>query len=191
MKELSILEYPDALLCSLQSFLKNPLLLNVFVQIIFNKTNCFDTQTLCSTMTLVKTWICQLEDSGLQFPTNFNFHFYFKGVERAAKLEHSISVPRTLWCIYYTMHYYPVEQRNTIVLFILKDYFYETFFSWSFNIRDIFQLIFLFQIYHGYVVRGNILENIEQSKLKSERLTTLPNEENKKTSDDLSIYRVK
>jgi hypothetical protein len=60
-------------------------------------------------MILVCNWIKYVERLGVQFPSNFNFSFYLDGLKKALDIDHSVAIPRTLWCIYNTLHYYPAD----------------------------------------------------------------------------------
>ncbi len=89
MKEREIKDYPDALNDVLMSLVKNTELLSVFVAIIFKKTNAYDSKTLCTSMILVMKWINEIEYLGFQFPQNFDFTFFYKGVSVALEIDHS------------------------------------------------------------------------------------------------------
>jgi hypothetical protein len=57
LKERNINDYPDALVETTVTLVKNTQLLSVFVAIVFKKTNAYDSRTLCATMLLVQKWI--------------------------------------------------------------------------------------------------------------------------------------
>ncbi|CDW82182.1 UNKNOWN [Stylonychia lemnae] len=151
MKARNVSDYPDSLIEAIQSLLQNTQLLTVFTNIIFAKTNVYDSLTLCNTMTMALQWINHIERIGLSFPSNFDFNYFFQGIYIALDIDHSISTPRTLYLIYRTMHFFPLDQRIIIVQQLLKRYFYQLIFSWSFNIRDIFMSLFLYQIEYQFI----------------------------------------
>lgn len=138
MNELDIIDYPDSLIEASLAFLRNTELLTVYVGIAFEKTNAYDSTTLCSSLSLVVKWISSIEQMGEPFPSNFDFSFFIKGLNVALEIDHHLSTSRTLWCIYKTLHLFPVDQRCHIVYDIFKKHFHKLFFSWSYNIRDVF-----------------------------------------------------
>jgi hypothetical protein len=91
------------------SLLTNSELLTVFMTIVFKKTNAYDSVTLGNTMCLVTKWITYIEKLGQPFPSNFDFHFFLKGLKIAFEIEHSIATPRVLHLLYRTLHFMPVE----------------------------------------------------------------------------------
>lgn len=161
MKELEISEYPDSLIEATFAFLNNPELLSVFITIIFKKTNAYDTNTLCATIDLVTKWILFIEKIGEHIPSDFDYAFYFKGIYMALDMEHSVSTPKVLFCLYQTMHLYPLEERNKLVFEILKKYHFKLFYSWSYNIRDIYFGFLLYQIEFNFIIKTSSMFDSE------------------------------
>lgn len=52
MKALEIFSYPDSLIEATLSFLHNTELLTVFISILFNKTNAYDSYSLCTSISI-------------------------------------------------------------------------------------------------------------------------------------------
>lgn len=124
------------------------------MNIVFLKTNAFDSVTLCMSMSLVMRWITHLEKLGLPFPSNFDLSFFLQGLKIALEIEHSVSTPRTLHLLFKTLHYFPIDIRSVIIQEIFSyKYFYNLFFSWSYNIRDVFIALLLYQVEYLYVIR--------------------------------------
>ena len=63
-------------------------------------------------MFLVTRWFNTLEESGLQFPSNFDIQFFIKGIKVALDMEHAISSPAAINLLYKTFHYLPITARN-------------------------------------------------------------------------------
>ena len=138
------------------SLLQNTQLLTVFVTVVFLKTNVYDSMSVCATMDLMQRWLNHLEKETLAFPGNFDFNFYLKGIQIALDIDHSISVPRTLYLIYRTLHFFPLEYRSQIILSLLHpSRFHTLLFSWSYNIRDIFLSLLLYQVEYLYLNARN------------------------------------
>jgi len=104
-----ISDFPDALIDASLIFVQNTELLTVFVNILFSRTNIYDSMAMCATMNIVTKWFNHIEREGLLFPSNFDFTFFLKGIDIALELEHSVTIPRTLHLLYRTLHYLPIE----------------------------------------------------------------------------------
>ncbi len=143
-KSRPITDFPDALIDASMIFIQNTELLTVFVNIIFSRTNIYDSVAMCTTMGIVTKWFNHIEREGLLFPSNFDFTFFMKGIDIAMELDHSVTIPRTLHLMYRTLHYLPLEQRSILIQTIFKKYIFKLFFSWSYNIRDLFIALYLY-----------------------------------------------
>ena len=108
-KSRPITDFPDALIDASLILIQNTELLTVFVNIIFARTNIYDSVGMCTTMGIVTRWFNHIENEGLLFPSNFDFTFFLKGIEIALDQDHSVTVPRTLHLLYRTLHYLPIE----------------------------------------------------------------------------------
>ena len=131
-------------------------------------------------MSLLTRWFTHLERLGLPFPSNFDLNFFLSGIKIALDIDHSVSTPRTLHLLFKTLHYFPLDQRALIIqeLFTQK-YFYSLFFSWSYNIRDVFIALLLYQVEYFLVIRttqtlGN--SEITQSEMNMNNLIDSLNE---------------
>jgi len=154
-----VTEYPDSLIEACTALIENPQLLTVVTNIVFLRTNAYDSISLCTTMGLLTKWFVHLERLGLPFPSNFDLNFFMSGVKIALEMDHSVSTPRTLHLLFKTLHYFPIDQRAAVIQEIFSQkYFYGLFFSWSYNIRDVFIAFLLYQIEYLFVIRTT--ENI-------------------------------
>lgn len=163
LKQRPIKDYPDSLIDATVELIQNPELFTVIMTIIFAKTNVYDSATVCTTMGLLNRLFNHLEKQGLEFPTNFDFNFFLQGISITLDLDHSLSIPRTLHLLYRTLHFFPIEQRALLILEIFKKFLYRLFFSWSYNIRDLFVALFLYQIEYLYVFRltNHLMNSLE------------------------------
>ena len=109
LKQRPVTEYPDSLIDATIELIQNEELFTVIKQIIFSKTNVYDSASVCTTMSLLTRFFNHMEKQGLQFPANFDFNFFFKGIMIALDIDHSLSIPRTLHLLYRTLHYFPIE----------------------------------------------------------------------------------
>lgn len=125
--------------------------MTVLTSIVFLKTNAYDSNGVCITMSLVQRWLEILENSGIGFPSNFDFTFFMKGIFLTFELEHSVSTPRTIHLLYKTLHYFPIDLKCSMILTLFKSNFYDLFFNWSYNIRDLFMALILYQIEYFFI----------------------------------------
>ncbi len=154
LKTRPVNEFPDPLVEATMTLISNSELLSSFVTIIFSRTNAYDSVQLCNTLSLVTKWFNHLERLNMPFPSNFDFSFFMKGISIALEIDHSVTIPRTLHLLYRTLHYLPIDLRTTLVHDIFKKQnLYRLFFSWSYNIRDLFMALFLYQIEYLYIIK--------------------------------------
>lgn len=153
------------------TLIQNPEILTVLMTIVFSRTNAYDSSTLCTTMGLVTKWLNHIEKLGLPFPSNFDFSFFLKGLTISLEIEHSVSTPKTLFLLYRTFHFFPIEQRSIIIQELFKRFLYTLFFNWSFNIRDLFIALMLYQFEYLYIVKTTCHLH---ALLESQNLPSLP-----------------
>jgi Protein of unknown function (DUF1765) len=105
-------------------------------------------------MSIMTKWVNHIEKIGLPFPSNFDLSFFTQGVKIALEIEHSVSTPRTLHMLFKTLHYLPIDAKSCLIQELLTyKIFYSMFFSWSYNIRDLYIALLLYQIEFLYLVR--------------------------------------
>eukprot|EP00347_Sterkiella_histriomuscorum_P021471 403333864 len=189
LKERNVSDYADSLIDSISSFLPNTQLLTVFINIIFGKTNAFDAKTLCITMDIATKWINYVEQNGFEFPSNFDFQFFFKGIQVALDMDHSLSTPRTLYLIYRILHFLPLDQRSKLINMLLQKYFYQLMFSWSYTIRDLFVSLMLYQIEFFFINKFSY--NLYSSKLTQTPSDAINQQLNGSTKFDVALENLK
>ena len=65
LKMRKVTEYPDSLIDATTALIENPQLLTVVTNVVFLRTNAFDSVSLCTTMGLMTKWLTHLERIGL------------------------------------------------------------------------------------------------------------------------------
>eukprot|EP00347_Sterkiella_histriomuscorum_P020965 403335778 len=147
LKTVPILDYPDALIEASYIFLTNSQLLTIFSTIVFKKTNVYDSAAMTRSFDLITKWILMINKKGESFPSNFDFSFYFQAVNIALeKVDHNLSTTKVLWSLYKTLSIFPLEQRLILTHEFIRKYFYRFFFHWSYNIREVFFMLLLYEI---------------------------------------------
>jgi hypothetical protein len=78
--------------------------LPVFISIIFNKTNAFDSGTVIATMEITAKWFSEIHSNGDKIPASFDFNYFFKGIKMLIELDHAICGSKCIWLLYKTLH---------------------------------------------------------------------------------------
>jgi len=156
MKSTPISEYKEALADATVSLLANEEILFVFIEIAFKKTNIYEQKDVDKAMDLTVKWLEALYNAKKSFPSNFDFAFYFKAIEILIDYDHAISTQKCLWMIYKTFHIYPLSDQLILAELLLEKKFDSLFFSWSWNIRNVFHKIYLYQ-FHNVFENKNVI----------------------------------
>lgn len=184
MKQKPVVEYPDALVEATWALLGNEHIMYVFIDIIFKKTNLFVCKDVSRTMDIVDKWFDIIGNDGKKFPSNFDFNFFFKGIEMLLDYEHAITTPKWLWLLYRIFHIFPLQEQLVLSEKLFDKRFGSLFFSWSWNIRTVFYKLFLYQfinVYGGNEVPEDTTDNSDTAKFNKQK--------KKKSSKNLHVAR--
>ena len=80
--------------------MSNVKLLNQFVRIFFMKTHSQDSIAVDKTMEVVASWMLKTHRSGNLIPPDFDFAFFFQGVNLLLELDHGNSTAKVVWMLY-------------------------------------------------------------------------------------------
>ena len=150
MKDREIQNYPEALKEGTCALLANEKLLNVFTYIVFLKTHAFDTQAVSGALELAASWFTTISKNKAIIPPQFDFTFFFKGINILMSLDHGVSTAKCVWLLYRILHIIPLQQRAKILKKVLKSSnFYDLALHWSWNVRYLFCYFYFFQLYHS------------------------------------------
>jgi hypothetical protein len=150
IKQRNILEYPDSLIDCSCSLVANENIMYVLIDIIFKKTNIHIPGEVKRTMEIIEKWFKVVGHSGKVFPANFDYSFFNNGIEMLIDYDHAISTPKCLWLIYKIFHIFPLHQQLTLTKMLFEKRFGSLFFSWSWNIRNVYNKLLLYQLVHVY-----------------------------------------
>jgi len=89
------------------ALLANEKLLNVFVNIVFGKSPAFDTQTVIAALDIVKSWFLTIHNNGTILPPQFDFNFFFKGIQMLIDFDHGVSTAKCIYLLYKILHIIP------------------------------------------------------------------------------------
>lgn len=108
MKLRKITRYPDSLKEACCALLANENMLTVFVNIVFQNTGVFDYRTVNSALHFIAMLFHALRNSHLKsMPSNFDFQFFFKGIDILLEMDDLVSCDKCLWLIYRIAHLLP------------------------------------------------------------------------------------
>lgn len=110
MTERDVKDYPDALVKATTKMLCNARILQMFVNLIFKKTNVHEAHTVVMTCDTVAKWFERIGEAKT-FPSNFNFPFFLKGLEIMIDLDHAVVSSKCIWLIYKIFNILPTDER--------------------------------------------------------------------------------
>lgn len=122
----------------------------VLIDIIFKKTNIHIPAEVNCTMDIIQKWFHVISNDGKVFPANFDYNFFNKGIEMLIDYDHAITTPKALWLIYKIFHIFPLHQQHTLSVILFEKKFYQLFYNWSWNIRNVYHKLFIYQLFHVY-----------------------------------------
>lgn len=104
------------------------------------------------------------------FSYKFDYELLKIAYEHILKEDHSMNVAKLLWFYYKNIESLSIVHLNEIFVDIFRNRFFELFFTWSWQIRNIFYHLLLYSI--GLKLKNKSFKS-EKSKLGKERLERL------------------
>lgn len=81
MKILQIREYPECIKDACGSLLSNETLLNIFITVIFNKTNIHHNFDVIKILGITSSLFHSLKKMDKKIPSTFDYRFFWKGIK--------------------------------------------------------------------------------------------------------------
>ena len=75
-------------------------MLNVFVRIVFSKTQAHDSIAVIRTLNIVTEWLTKIHCNRALIPPDFDWIFFFKGIKILLELDHGTSTAKVIWMLY-------------------------------------------------------------------------------------------
>lgn len=147
MKKRAIMDYPDSLVDASIKILANEKLLNIFITILFKKTNMYDSNTVLKMIEILSKYFSELSKAKRHIPTNFNYNFFVAGIKTIIMSDHSYAIAKTLLLYYDHYNMLNITVRRDLNLFLLGKAFFKLFLNWSNNVRIIFHHLMVFRIH--------------------------------------------
>jgi hypothetical protein len=118
MKSRRVQAYPEALKEACKALLVNENMLSAFVDILFHKTpyetsDClsnrvYEYRVVSATLELTQVFFHTLHyDLAKAMPSNFDFQFFFNGIDRLLELDDLKGCEKCLWLLYKIVHMLP------------------------------------------------------------------------------------
>ena len=144
LKERNISEYPEALIEAGSIFLNNSKLLNVFVRIVFSKTNIYDFASVQECYKTLNHFFTSVFSFHRALPPTFDHEFFLLGIKISFDDENGLNVAKCLSFIYNQYHLLRGTIRHKLVSgLLIKKKLKFFFFHWCRDLRNmLFHLIF-------------------------------------------------
>lgn len=148
LKERKITEYPEALVEAGSVLLNNSKLLNVFVRIIFAKTNIYDFASVQECFRVLNLFFSAVFKYNQALPSTFDVEFFLLGLSISLDDENGLNVAKCLSFIYNQYHLLRGQLRAKLIAkLLLKKKLKKFFFHWCLDLRSMLYHLILYRIY--------------------------------------------
>ena len=135
--------YSKSLMNLIPVFIENMDIINNFILLIIKKTNAYETNAVFNFINILDLIFSQkLMQNSTE--NQFNFYIIQKAFIIIMNTDNSLSISKFIWFYYKHAHLMPMKHLINIVNIIFIPNFYNFFFHWSFQIREIFYYILLY-----------------------------------------------
>ncbi|EGR27741.1 hypothetical protein IMG5_190360 [Ichthyophthirius multifiliis] len=176
MRKIETKLFPENLKDTSLILLYNEQNLNIYITIMYNKTNAYDGINVFYSFDLIKQWFQTIKENGKKIPTNFDYDFFFKGIKITLQGENFVCISKVLQLLYYCYELLPWLQKRQLQKIIFTNMFFKLFMHWSRNVRYLFHCFLIYKIYHiHHTYRGNnklLRQNTYSSKKKYQQNKT-------------------
>ena len=135
--------YSKSLINLIPIFIENMDIVNNFILLIIKKTNAYDTHAVFNFVNILDLIFSQkhMQNSS---ENQFNYNIIQQAFIIIMKTENSLSISKFILFYYKNSHLLPMKHLINIVNMIFIPNFYNFFFHWSFQIREVFYHILLY-----------------------------------------------
>lgn len=143
-----ISNYPDKLIDASEALMHDSKLLNIMITTVYSKSHCYNTLDVQKTFEIINNWLRFLSVNKKAFPTQFDYHFFMKGIKIVLIQDQVQNIAKVLSVIYNNFLLFPYEVRNVICDYLLGNIFFKLFMHWGKVIRSNFQCFLIFRVFH-------------------------------------------
>ncbi|KAL4460366.1 hypothetical protein ABPG74_000117 [Tetrahymena malaccensis] len=140
--------YPEALKTTSFSLLQHDEIINIYLRIIYAKTNIYDSTNVFNAFEMIDQWFKKMIEMQKRLPVNFDYAFFFRGIKLVLEGDHAVSISKALWLLTNCFQLLPITQKRDILKVIFSNMFFKLFMHWSPNVRSIFHNFLLYRVNH-------------------------------------------
>ena len=140
---LEVKNYPKSLMNLIPIFIENIDIVNNFILLIIKKTNAYDTSAVFNFVNILDLIFSQNKMKNSS-ENQFNYNIIQQAFIITMNTENSLSISKFILFYYKNAHLIPMKHLINIVNIIFIPNFFNFFFHWSFQIREVFYYILLY-----------------------------------------------
>ncbi len=176
----SVTEYSHSFIRLLDIFIYNPNDINLFYRIIINKTNAYDTSSVFMVIKILNSFFSISQKNNLSFSYKFDYNLIKNPFNIILNIDNALCIAKFLWLYYKNSDIMSILHVNEIMLDLLGKKYFDLFFHWSWQVREIFYYLCLYTICFKLKYKNFSKEN---KNLIEERMKRLNN------NDILGFYK--
>ena len=163
--------YPKQIYEILPIFYSEISITNHLISSMILNTNIYDTQSIFTILNILdylfnKKYLLNNFKNNI-FKEKIDYKIIYRSFSSIIKTDNSLAIAKYIWFYYKNISLLSSNHINKVITRILIPYFYELFFHWSFQIREIFYFFLIYIINHkikNLIKPHKIKENINQLK---------------------------
>ena len=182
LKTKPVSQYPQSLLKLFSIFIYNPNDMNRFYKIIIEHTNAYDSPCVFMAIKILDSFfqVYEQNKNTSSFSYKFDYDLLKNPFNIVFEIDNALCIAKYLWLYYKHAHIMSIIHINEILTDIFKNKFFNLFFHWSWQVRDIFYHLLWYIVSHR-IKNKNYLK--EKKNLFEERMNTL------KRGDEQGFYK--
>ncbi|ELR23694.1 uncharacterized protein ACA1_073380 [Acanthamoeba castellanii str. Neff] len=148
------------------SLMQNPRLFNIFIKVLYSKTNINDASLTETSLEILSEWFLRVRETYTYLPRDFDYDYFFQGLVIMLDCEHHVTLIKALTFIYNTLHMYLEKPRRRFVQeIIFKRFFFKFFLHWHPQVRGIYHQLIIFKA-------ARVREEFKRMRRKDIRIPT-------------------
>ena len=163
-----IKQYPKQLMDLLPLFINNVNVINEFIKQIVIRTNVFDVTGVFNLVSIIDSMFVSfsIKNPDIIF-AKFDYNTLSQSMKTIIQIDHSLCVAKFLWLYYKDAHLMSINHLGEICQSVFISKFYNLFFHWSWQVRNLFYYFVLYII--GFRLKTKIpFKDMEDMKLVRE-----------------------
>lgn len=138
--------FSEGLQQAILAFLANTRILSIFVLVLFNKTNVYQSEAVNKAMELLCFWLTALHESGATLPSTFPSAFFAQGLILSLRSDLMLNQVSTLWLLYRCYHVLDSEIKQEVILEALLRQPAPYMYHWNQIVRTAFWALVLYRL---------------------------------------------